>query len=69
MPSIKWVLLSSFQQEYKTNMLLAALKEKGISYRTINKFDSAFNFMGRIEIYVEQSNFVTAMYVKENLDL
>ena len=69
MPPIKWVLLSSFQQEYKTNMLIAALKEKEISYRTINKFDSAFNIMGRIEVYVEQSNFITAMYVKENLNL
>ncbi len=64
-----WVLLSSFHQKYKSDMLINALKEKNIPYRIIDKFDSAFNFIGRVEVYVERPNLIKALYIKENLNL
>lgn len=69
MSSNKWVLLSAYQQEYKSAILAASLEAKEIAYKMIDKVDSAFNFVGQVEIYVRQSDYITALHVKENLEL
>lgn len=69
MSSNKWVLLSAYQQEYKSAILAASLEAQEIAYKMIDKVDSAFNFVGQVEIYVRQSDYVTALHVKENLEL
>jgi hypothetical protein len=46
-----------------------ALEEKGIEFKIIDKVDSMFNFLGELEIYVQQTDYMTAKYIKENLEL
>lgn len=69
MTTNKWVLLSAFQKEYKSAILAASLETHQIAYKMIDKVDSAFNFVGEVEIYVRQSDYVTALHIKENLEL
>lgn len=69
MASNKWVLLSAYQQEYKSATLAASLEANEIAYKMIDKVDNAFNFVGEVELYVRQSDFVTALHVKEKLEL
>ena len=69
MTTNKWVLLCVFQQKYKAAILAATVEEKEIEYQMIDKTDSAFNFLGALEIYVKQTDFITAQFIKENLDL
>lgn len=67
--SNKWVLLSAYTFEYKASILIANLENEGIDYKIDNKVNNAFNFMGRVEVYVRQSEFVKALNIKEKLDL
>lgn len=69
MASNKWVLLSAFQKQYKSAILATSLESKQIAYKMVDKVDSAFNFVGEVEIYVKQSDYVTALRVKEKLEL
>lgn len=69
MSSNKWVLLSAFQKQYKSAILASSLDDKAIAYKMIDKVDSAFNFVGEVEIYVRQSDYVTALHIKNNLGL
>ncbi|MCO5234100.1 MAG: hypothetical protein LC105_13310 [Chitinophagales bacterium] len=64
-----WVLLSAYSQKYKALMLVSALEEKGIECKIIDKIDSAFNFLGKVEVYVRQENVVRALYEKGNIEL
>ena len=66
--SSNWVLLSSYKREYQSALLAAALEERGIQYKMVDKVDSAFTFMGEIEVYVRRSEFVTARRLKEKLE-
>ncbi|MCO5248329.1 MAG: DUF2007 domain-containing protein [Chitinophagales bacterium] len=67
--SNNWLLLSTYQFEYKASILVGSLENEGIEYKIENKVDNAFNFMGKVEIYVRQSDFVKALHLKENIDL
>ena len=69
METNNWILLCSFQQKYKATIVAATLNEKGIEYKLIDKVDSMFNFLGDLEIYVKQSDYMTAGFIKENLEL
>lgn len=69
METNNWVLLCAFQRKYKATIITSALVEKEIEFKMMDKTDSAFNFLGELEIYVKQADFVTAQHIKENLDL
>jgi hypothetical protein len=69
METNNWILLCSFQQKYKAALVEAALEEKEIEFKIIDKVDSMFNFLGELEIYVQQTDYMTAKYIKENLEL
>lgn len=69
MTTNKWILLCAFQQKYKATIIAEALDEKEIEFQMNDKTDSAFNFLGGVEVYVKQEDFIKAQFIKENLDL
>ena len=69
MTTNKWILLCAFHQKYKATIIAEALDEKEIMYQINDKTDSAFNFLGGVEVYVKQEDFIKAQFIKENLDL
>lgn len=49
-----WVILGTFSEEYKAVILEAALKEDEIPSVIIDRKDSAYCFMGQVELYVKK---------------
>lgn len=69
MATNNWILLCAFHQKYKATIVAAALEENEIEFKMIDKVDSMFNFIGELEVYVDQSDFIRAKHIKENLEL
>ena len=69
MASNNWVFLVSYQQRHKSSILRAALETEGMEVKLVDKIDNAFNFMGSVEVYVRQDDFIKAKRVTEKLQL
>ncbi|MCO5232049.1 MAG: DUF2007 domain-containing protein [Chitinophagales bacterium] len=65
----KWVLLSAYSEKYKAMMLVSVLEDEGIECKMMDKIDSAFNFIGKVEVYIRQEDWVRAVYIKEKKEL
>lgn len=64
-----WVLLGSFALEYQGALLKQALEDEGIESIVVDRKDSAYRFLGQVEVYVKQAFFLKAMHVKEKTQL
>jgi hypothetical protein len=64
-----WILLRTFPLEYQAELLKAALAEEGIESFIINRRDSAYRFIGEIEVYVKKGDYLLAQHVAEKTEL
>lgn len=64
-----WVILGTFSEEYKAVLLEAALKEDEIPSVVINRKDSAYRFMGQVELYVKKDDYLKSRHILEKLSL
>ena len=51
-----WVKIHSFSQAYRADMAKEVLEENGIDAMVFNKSDSAYPFLGDIELYVKEAD-------------
>jgi len=51
-----WVMIHSFSQAFRADMAKEVLEENGIEAMVFNKSDSAYPFLGDIELYVKESD-------------
>lgn len=51
-----WVKIRSFSQAYRADMAKEVLEENGIEAMVFNKSDSAYPFLGDIELYVREAD-------------
>lgn len=65
----EWVILNTFPLEYQAALLKAALDEEGIECFINNRRDSAYRFMGEVEVYVKNKDYVAARHIAEKLEL
>lgn len=65
----EWALLATYTLEYQAAILEAALKEEGIACIIINRKDSAYRFMGEVEVYVKKDDFLPAKRTLEKTEL
>lgn len=56
-----WKKVYSSTQLATAAMVTGILNENGIAANTLNKQDSAFVFLGKVEVYVPQSDYDRAM--------
>jgi hypothetical protein len=55
-----WILVYTFAQMYKAEMLKELLFDQGIEAIIINKKDSSYNDFGDIELYVRRDDILWA---------
>jgi uncharacterized protein involved in tolerance to divalent cations len=64
-----WALLTTCTLEYQAAILEAALKEEGIACVVINRKDSAYRFMGEVEVFVKKEDYLMAKRTLEKTEL
>ena len=65
----EWALLATYALEYQAAILEAALKEEGMACVIINRKDSAYRFIGEVEVYVKKEDYLSAKRTLEKTDL
>jgi hypothetical protein len=65
----EWALLATYALEYQAAILEAALKEEEIACVVINRKDSAYRFIGEVEVYVKKEDFLPARRTLEKKEL
>jgi hypothetical protein len=63
----KWALAYSTTAEYQAMMVKDMLEDNGIDAVIFNKKDSAYTFIGEVEIYVSQDNVIRARHLIKKL--
>jgi len=64
-----WKKLCSSSQLAAASMIMGILNENGIAAKTLNKQDSAFVFMGKVEVHVPIAQFEQALQLIKELSL
>lgn len=65
----EWKLLCKVREAHKASIIQHELALLDIEAVIVNKKDSAYTFMGLVEIYVSEENFEKALLVFESLEL
>lgn len=65
----EWAILGKYPMEHQAVLLKAALEDEGIACVLHNRRDSAYGFLGEIEVYVKVDDFLKAKHLMEKLDL
>lgn len=64
-----WKKLCSSSQLAAASMIMGILNENGITAKILNKQDSSFVFMGKVEVHVPSSQFEAALAIIKELSL
>lgn len=62
-----WALTYSTTQEYQAIMVKDMLEENGITSVIFNRKDSAYVFIGEVDVYVSQDNVIIAKHLIKKL--
>ncbi len=62
-----WALTYSTTLEYQAIMIKDMLEENGITAVIVNRKDSAYVFMGEVEVYVSNDNVIVAKHLIKKL--
>ena len=62
-----WIMVYTSSQPHKINIVKAVLEDNQIKSFEVNKKDSAYTFIGDIDLYVHKSEEVLALFlIKKN---
>jgi galactitol-specific phosphotransferase system IIB component len=64
-----WVRVYSTTQPHKIEIVKAVLEDNQISAVEVNRKDSAYTFMGEIDLYVQSKDVVLAQFLIKNNEL
>jgi hypothetical protein len=64
-----WKLLCKVREVHKASIIQHELALLGMEAVLVNKKDSAYTFMGQVEVYVAPDDYEKAMSVFESLEL
>ena len=64
-----WKKVFSSIQLATASMVMGILNENGIAAKVLNKQDSSFVFLGKVEVYVQEAQYDIALQVIQDLNL
>ena len=64
-----WIMVYTNSQPHKINIVKAVLEDNQIRSFEVNKKDSAYTFIGDIDLYVHKSEEVLARFLIKTHDL
>jgi hypothetical protein len=64
-----WKKVFSSAQATTASMVMGILNENGIAAKLLNKQDSSFVFLGKVEVYVQENQYDIALKVINDLNL
>jgi hypothetical protein len=64
-----WKKVFSSTQLATASMVMGILNENGIAAKVLNKQDSSFVFLGKVEVYVQEAQYDIALQVIQDLNL
>ena len=64
-----WKKVFSSTQLATASMVMGILNENGIAAKLLNKQDSSFVFLGKVEVYVQETQYDIALQVIQDLNL